>query len=180
MRVTDVRDVPLAEWTSTVERLRDEGFVYFDWLTAVDQSDVQSDGGPDTGEAGLDLVCHLLAPDEPRHLRTALLRTRVPEGATAPSLTPVFPGAAWHERETFEMFGLEFAGFQDHSDLGLRPLLLPEGFVGHPLRKSFVLPARASKPWPGAKEPGEGHEAKAPSRRRVQAPGVPGPEWGPR
>lgn len=176
MRVTDVRDVPLAEWTSTVERLRDEGFVYFDWLTAVDQSDVQSE----TEEAGLDLVCHLLSPGEPRHLRTALLRTRVPEGATAPSLTPVFPGAAWHERETFEMFGLEFSGFQDHSDLGLRPLLLPEGFVGHPLRKSFVLPARASKPWPGAKEPGEGHEAKAPSRRRVQAPGVPGPEWGPR
>lgn len=176
MRVTDVRDVPLAEWTSSVERLRDEGFVYFDWLTAVDQSDA----GPDTGGAGLDLVCHLLAPGEPRQLRTALLRTRVPEGASAPSLTAVFPGAAWHERETFEMFGLEFAGFQDHSDLGLRPLLLPEGFVGHPLRKSFVLPARASKPWPGAKEPGEGHEAKAPSRRRVQAPGVPGPEWGPR
>jgi NADH-quinone oxidoreductase subunit C len=173
MRVTDVRDVPLAEWVSTVARLRDEGFVQFDWLTAVDQSDALE-------QAGLDLVCHLLAPDEPRRLRTALLRTRVPEGTAAPSLTPLFPGAAWHERETFEMFGLEFSGFQDHSDLGLRPLLLPEGFEGHPLRKSFVLTARASKPWPGAKEPGEGHEAKPAGRRRVQAPGVPGPEWGPR
>jgi ATP-dependent RNA helicase DeaD len=41
--------------------------------------------------------------------------------------------------------------------------------------------ACASKPWPGGKEPGEGHEsAKSPSRRRVQAPGVPPPEWGPR
>lgn len=173
MRVTDVRDVPLDQWTATVEELRGEGFVYFDFLTAVDQLDLEE-------EAGFDLVCHLIAPDEPRHLRSALLRTRVPVGQAAPSVTPLFPGAAWHERETYEMFGLEFTGFQDHSDYGLRPLLLPEGFVGNPLRKSFMLPARASKAWPGAKEPGEGHEAKPPSRRRVQAPGVPGPEWGPR
>ena len=67
------------------------------------------------------------------------------------------------------------------SGLSIRPLLLPDGFEGTPLRKSFQLAARASKPWPGGKEPGEGHEsAKSPSRRRVQAPGVPPPEWGPR
>ena len=47
-------------------------------------------------------------------------------------------------------------GFEDGTGLGLRPLLLPEGFEGRPLRKDFVLGARASKPWPGAKEPGEG------------------------
>ena len=94
---------------------------------------------------------------------------------------PVFRGAAWHERETHEMFGIEVDGFDDGTGLGLRPLLLPDGFVGHPLLKSFVLAARASKPWPGAKEPGEGHEgARAPGRRRVTAPGVPGPDWGPR
>ncbi|MGN6754275.1 MAG: NADH-quinone oxidoreductase subunit C, partial [Intrasporangium sp.] len=71
----------------------------------------------------------------------------------------------------------------DGTSLGLRPLLLPDGFEGTPLRKSFVLPARASKPWPGGKEPGEGRGEGgrgAPSRRRVQAPGVPPPEWGPR
>ena len=79
------------------------------------------------------------------------------------------------------MFGVEFSGFDDGSGSGLRPLLLPEGFQGTPLRKSFVLAARASKQWPGGKEPGEGHDsAKSPSRRRVQAPGVPGPDWGPR
>lgn len=173
MRVTDVRDVPLSEWPATVETLRGEGYAFFDWLTAVDQLDAAE-------EPGFDLVCHLIAPDEPRRLRSVLLRTRVPQGAPAPSLTHLFPGAAWHERETYEMFGLDFTGFVDHSDLGLRPLLLPEGFEGNPLRKSFMLPARASKAWPGAKEPGEGHETKAPGRRRVQAPGVPGPEWGPR
>ena len=104
-----------------------------------------------------------------------------PDGAAIDSLTPVFAGAAWHERETHEMFGIDVAGFDDGSGLGLRPLLLPDGFEGTPLRKSFQLAARASKPWPGGKEPGEGHDsARSPSRRRVQAPGVPPPEWGPR
>ena len=127
------------------------------------------------------MVCHLLDPGATaeRDQRTMLLRTRVPEGESLASITGVFAGAAWHERETYEMFGLAFDGFTDSSGLGLRPLLLPVGFEGTPLRKSFVLASRATKPWPGGKEPGEGHSsAKSPSRRRVQAPGVPGPEWG--
>jgi NADH-quinone oxidoreductase subunit C len=175
VRVTDVRDVPFGEWSSTVLALREEGYAYFDWLTAVDETDREGD------DAGFDVVCHLLDTRTPRALRSVLLRTRAPEGVPVPSLTGVFRGAAWHERETHEMFGIEFDGFDDGSGLGLRPLLLPEGFEGTPLRKSFVLAARASKAWPGAKEPGEGHDsARAPGRRRVQAPGVPGPEWGPR
>src|SRR4051794_38238221 len=65
------------------------------------------------------------------------------------------------------MFGVVFEGHPN-----LVPLLLPDGFEGHPLRKDFVLAARVAKPWPGAKEPGEsGHGA--PSRRRVRPPGVP-------
>ena len=69
-------------------------------------------------------------------------------------------------------------------DVVVRLIALPEvnsatGLRG--IRKSFQLAARASKTWPGGKEPGEGHDtAKSPSRRRVQAPGVPPPEWGPR
>jgi NADH-quinone oxidoreductase subunit C len=79
------------------------------------------------------------------------------------------------------MFGVTFDGFDDGSGLPLRPLLLPEGFEGTPLRKSFVLTARASKPWPGAKEPGESETRAAPARRRVAPPGVPDPAtWGPR
>jgi NADH-quinone oxidoreductase subunit C len=82
----------------------------------------------------------------------------------------VYPGAAWHERETHEMFGVDFAGHP-----GLTPLLLPPEFEGHPLRKEFVLASRVAKAWPGAKEPG-GDSKRAPMR----PPGVPAPgEWGP-
>ena len=183
MKVTEVRDVPFGEWSSTVLALREEGYAYFDWLTAVDETD-RGGGEEAAGErdvAGFDVVCHLVDTREPGRLPSVLVRTRAPEGLPVPSLTPIFRGAAWHERETHEMFGIDFDGFDDGTGLGLRPLLLPEGFEGTPLRKSFVLAARASKPWPGAKEPGEGHDApRSPGRRRVQAPGVPPPEWGPR
>ena len=72
----------------------------------------------------------------------------------------VYRGANWHERETFEMFGITFT---DHPNL--IPLLLPDGFDGHPLRKDFVLAARVAKEWPGVKEPGEGGPAHAAPRR---------------
>jgi NADH-quinone oxidoreductase subunit C len=77
---------------------------------------------------------------------------------------------------------VEFEGFDDGSGLGMRPLLLPDGFRGMPLRKSFQLAARAAKPWPGAKEPGESHtDTASPSRRKLLPPGVPdAATWGPR
>lgn len=171
---TPCRDVPVGEWVEAVVSLRDEGYAFFDWLTAVDETDREE-------RPGLDVVVHLLDVGRPGALRGHLVRTRLPPGAPLPSLTGVFRGAAWPERETHEMFGVDVTGFDDGTGLGLRPLLLPDGFEGHPLLKSFVLAARASKAWPGAKEPGEGHDStRAPGRRRVQAPGVPGPEWGPR
>lgn len=166
--------VPPAEWAQAVGEARERGYTFFDWLSAVDESD--RDEAP-----GLDIICHLIdpRPTPERDQRTLLARTRVSLGESLPSITGVFAGAAWHERETHEMFGQAFEGFDDGTGLGLRPLLLPDGFEGTPLRKSFVLAARATRPWPGGKEPGEGHSSKSPSRRRVAAPGVPGPEWGP-
>ncbi len=167
-------DVAPDEWRRAAVDLHATGYTFFDWLTAVDESD--SADGP-----GFDVVVHLYDVSTPGRLRGHLLRSRLPLGASLLSLTPVFAGAAWHERETHEMFGIDIEGFDDGTGLGVRPLLLPNGFEGHPLLKSFVLAARASKQWPGAKEPGEGHDlGRSPSRRRVQAPGVPGPDWGPR
>jgi NADH-quinone oxidoreductase subunit C len=84
-----------------------------------------------------------------------------------PSATGLFRGAGWAERETHEMFGVVFDGHP-----GLAPLLLPEGFEGHPLRKDFQLAARAAQEWPGAREPGE-RQASERSRRRLVPPGVP-------
>jgi NADH-quinone oxidoreductase subunit C len=166
------REVPAAEWAQSARLAREEGFTFFDWLSAVDQTDQE--------DPGLDVLCHLIRP---RPWQRLLLRTRVAEGAPLDSLTGVFAGAAWHEREAHEMFGLQLTGFDDGTGQGLRPLLLPDGFEGTPLRKSFVLAARASKAWPGAKEPGEsesGTGRRSPSRRRLLPPGVPDPSWGPR
>ncbi|PKW26376.1 NADH-quinone oxidoreductase subunit C [Phycicoccus duodecadis] len=170
----ETRVVEAGDWPQAVAAARGEGYAFFDWLSAVDRTD-------DAAAPGFDVVCHLYDVSAPGRLRGILLSTRVADGEALPSLTAVFAGAAWHERETHEMFGIGFDGFDDGSGLGLRPLLLPDGFEGTPLRKSFQLAARASKPWPGGKEPGEGHESvRSPSRRRVQAAGVPPPEWGPR
>jgi NADH-quinone oxidoreductase subunit C len=57
---------------------------------------------------------------------------------------PVYAGANWHERETHEMFGIDFVGHPY-----LEHLYLPGAFEGHPLRKDFPLLARMVKPWPG-------------------------------
>jgi len=56
----------------------------------------------------------------------------------------IYAGAAWHEREAHEMFGIAFDGNHD-----LRHIYLPSEFEGHPLRKEFPLLARVVKPWPG-------------------------------
>ena len=176
---TECIDVPADSWVECIAAARAAGYDYLDWLTGVDETDREP--------AGVDVVVHLVAlPQEQRPLSRLLIRTRAISASDGslrlPSLTGLFAGAAWHERETFEMFGVEFDGFDDGSGAGLRPLLLPEGFEGTPLRKSFQLAARAAKAWPGAKEPGEGADDHGPpSRRKSLPPGVPDPAtWGPR
>ncbi|MFH0242896.1 NADH-quinone oxidoreductase subunit C [Streptomyces sp. HK10] len=156
-------DVPAARWTEALTTARDGlGCTFFDWLSAVDEP----------GE-GFRICAHLAALGTP--VRRLLLRTTVPhEAPELPTATGVYAGAAWHERETYEMFGVSFTGHPNPA-----PLLLPDGFEGHPLRKDFVLAARVAKAWPGAKEPGEPAEG-GPRRRQTLPPGVPDPnEWGP-
>jgi NADH:ubiquinone oxidoreductase subunit C len=164
-------DVPPDRWVEGVSLVHDAlGCTFFDWLSAVDELD-----------EGFRIVCHVAA-HRPGGVDHLVVRTLVPrEPASVPSLGEVYAGARWHERETHEMFGIDFT--HDGAVLELEPLLLPDEFEGHPLRKEFVLASRVAKPWPGAKEPGESDHAPAAttSRRRSRPPGVPTPEeWGPR
>lgn len=66
------------------------------------------------------------------------------ESLLVQSWVPVYPGADWHERECWEMFGFVFDGHP-----ALRHLYLPSEFEGHPLRKDYPLLSRVVKPWPG-------------------------------
>ncbi|RKS69230.1 NADH:ubiquinone oxidoreductase subunit C [Motilibacter peucedani] len=145
-------------WAVALRALRDGlGTTWFDWLTGVDESD------------HLEVVACLLAPSGPSAGHGVLLTTALDPGAPVlETAVGVFRGAAWHEREAHEMFGIDFAGHPR-----LRPLLLPPGFEGHPLRKDFVLASRVARPWPGE------HEPSGRTRRRALPPGVPEPgTWG--
>jgi NADH:ubiquinone oxidoreductase subunit C len=162
-------DVPPESWVAAHEVLRDAvGLTFFDFLSASDEL-----------KDGFRVVSHLADFWGGSHVDHVLVRTLVPrDNAVLPTLSELYAGANWHERETHEMFGIAFDGHPN-----LTTLLLPDEFEGHPLRKEFVLASRVAKPWPGAKEPGESDHAPsgAPSRRRTLPPGVPDPEtWGPR
>ena len=161
-------DVPADRWVEALTLARDGlGCAFFDWLSAVDE-----------GADGFRVVCHL-ARHQPGRVEHLLVRTLLPrDRASVASAALLFAGAGWHERETHEMFGIDFTD-DTGAVLELDALLLPAEFEGHPLRKDFVLASRAALPWPGAKEPGESGEPAVGGRRRLRPPGVPGPgEWG--
>ncbi len=110
------------ELLATVKRLRDEfGFDMFLDVTAVDWP----------GQTPrFEVVYHLYSSAD--HLRVRL-KTRVPEAAPElDSLVPLYGSAGYMERECHDMYGIRFNGNGD-----LRPILLYEGFVGHPLRKDY-------------------------------------------
>lgn len=68
-----------------------------------------------------------------RHFTRVRLKVRVPEAdPTVDSLRPLYGSAAFMERECHDMYGIMFRGNDD-----LRPILMYEGFVGHPLRKDY-------------------------------------------
>jgi NADH-quinone oxidoreductase subunit C len=148
----ETREVGREQWQAQAQALRKDGYAFFDALTAVD---LEADG--------FEVVLRVW--DVAR--RTGVIvRTRCPrEDARVPSLVDVYAGARWHERVTAEMFGIAFDGHET------APLLLPADFGAHPMRKDFVLAARAAKRWPGAKEPGESDADLGTRRRRPVPPG---------
>jgi len=115
-------DVPADRWEALGRFAKDElGCLYFNWLSAVDWK-----------EQGLEVVCRV----ENLDARIALmLRTKLGPGQVhCPTLTGLWKGADWMEREAYDMFGVLFDGHPD-----LRRILLAQDWPsGHPLRKDFV------------------------------------------
>ncbi|MFO1317674.1 MAG: NADH-quinone oxidoreductase subunit C [Burkholderiales bacterium] len=117
-----VVEVPAAAVLDFARRLKDtQGFDMLLDVTAVDWL---------PREPRFDVVWHFWSTT--KHVRVRL-RTRVAESdPTVASLTSCYGSAAFMERECHEMYGIRFDGNGD-----LRPILLYEGFVGHPLRKDY-------------------------------------------
>jgi NADH-quinone oxidoreductase subunit C len=83
-----------------------------------------------------EVVYHLLSVPHRRRLR---LKVRVGNRESVPTVQGVWRGAAWPEREVWDMFGVLFEGHPD-----LRRLLMPEDWDGHPLRKDYPVQIRKS------------------------------------
>ena len=116
--------IPRDRLLDAAQSLRDDGFDYLSFITEVDWQD------------RLELIYHVFSYDYRAQPLGAILRTDLPrDGADLPavaSVTSVWPGAEFMEREAFEMMGISFLGHPD-----LRRILLPDDFVGFPMRRDF-------------------------------------------
>jgi NADH-quinone oxidoreductase subunit C len=109
-----------AEFLATEPSLR---FTFLSDLTTVDRFPM---------EPRFELNYHLLSIDHGMRLR---LRVRLAGlEPSVPTLTPVWPTANWHERESFDLFGIRFQGHPD-----LRRILMPDDWEGYPLRKDYPV-----------------------------------------
>ena len=127
----DVLHVARDAYLDTVKRLVDDGYTMCIDLTGVDYLELPGRSLPDGIVAErFEVVVNLLDMRERRRIR---LRVQVPEAdAVLPTLFDLYPGTEAMEREVFDMFGVEFS---DHPDL--TRILMPEDWIGHPLRKDF-------------------------------------------
>jgi NADH-quinone oxidoreductase subunit C len=90
-------------------------------------------------ERRFDVVYHLLSPKQNLRVR---VKVETDETTPVPSITGIFPGADWFERETYDLYGVVFTGHPD-----MRRILTDYGFEGHPLRKDFPLTGFVEVRW---------------------------------
>ena len=154
--------VRLDAWRRAAQFAKDElGCDYLSFISAIDWMPapaIVEDGSGDTstpaqpkettygvgGSEGRFQLFAMVASTRGAHQRV-IIKTDVNESEPrADSWVSVYPGADWHERECWEMFGILFDGHP-----ALRHLYLPFEFEGHPLRKDYPLLSREVKPWPG-------------------------------
>lgn len=132
--------VPASRWQECGRHLKECGKCRFDLFTFL--------CGVDLEEQGIEVVCHVYSVRRQHHISMKIVVAR--DGGRVPTLSGVWRGANWHERETWELFGVEFDGHPH-----LVKLLLPEAFEGFPMRKDFLLMTREAKDWEGRMEPAE-------------------------
>jgi NADH:ubiquinone oxidoreductase subunit C len=114
--------VPPDQWAALAQFAKDTlGCRFFSFLTAVDWK-----------EPGLEVVARVDNLDDNV---SVMMKTRLGPGVSdCASLTPVYRGADWMERECYDMFGIRFEGHP-----GLRRILLSDDWEGHPLLKSYAV-----------------------------------------
>ncbi len=119
-------------YLDTIKQLANDGYHMCVDLTAVDYLEhMDRPLPPGIDGERFEVVVNLLDMTNARRLR---LRVQVAEGddVAVPSLFDVHPGTEAMEREVFDMFGIVFDGHPD-----LTRILMPEDWVGHPLRKDY-------------------------------------------
>ena len=118
--------VPAADLLRISEYLATDSALLFSFLSdisAVDRFPL---------EPRFEINYHLVSLEKQARLR---LKVRLPgRDPVVTSVTPVWPTANWHERETFDLFGIRFDGHPD-----LRRILMPDEWEGYPLRKDYPV-----------------------------------------
>lgn len=115
-------------------------------------------------EVGFDYPVDLCAADTGEHFvvwyrlydvvrrRNGVVRVELPrDRAALKSVVDIWPGMSWHERETFDLFGIQFPGHPDQKDPSRMRILLPEDWEGHPFRKDYE-PVFSGDPTHGPQE----------------------------
>lgn len=118
----DVARVPNDVWFEFATAAKEAGFEMCVDVTAVDWLRSRQDR--------YEVVASLLSMTDKTRLR--MITTAGRHGPNVPSLTPLWPGAGFAEREVYDMFGIVFEGHPD-----LTRILMPDDWEGHPLRKDF-------------------------------------------
>jgi len=127
----DTVEIAPEHLVETMEHLRGDPDLAFDMLI-----DLAGLDGLNLGwKKRFRVVCHLYSTTRNHRLR---VKVRIDgEDPVAPTLSGLWPGAEWYEREVWDMFGIRFEGHPD-----LRRILLYEEFEGHPLRKDYPIDKR--------------------------------------
>jgi len=117
--------IPVAEWVAFAEAAKANGFDAFSDLFAIDHF---------TEAPRFEVVLNLISMTTRERI---VVSTRVPyDDPSVPTLTEVFVGANFYEREAYDLMGIDFPGHPD-----LTRILMPDEWVGHPLRKDFDIGA---------------------------------------